>query len=102
MINSIIKRAKERFEKEFVCQIPEHRIMSDHWLAHDKRGMLQREFQDFLETEIRAAVRESLEEVNIEMLKRSWVVPNTDFADGILAYQKHATNKINEILNKKE
>lgn len=38
---------EERFNKEFLCQIPEHAYMSDHIFAHDKDGRLPAEFLNF-------------------------------------------------------
>lgn len=84
MINSIIERAKERFNSKFedsagLWYLPQ--IEKDHIKQNDV-------IQDFLETEIRAAVREVLEEVK-EIV---------DLADT----RKIALTKINEILNEKE
>lgn len=92
MIQSIIERAKERFIKEFVNG-------ADYVECESKY------VQDFLETEIRAAVRETLGKVKYTDAEME------DEYNGILGLgfkvcrndmRRMLNHKINEILNEKE
>lgn len=87
MIQSIIKRVKERFEKQFPKAVYAEMTIQDvssNWKAND-------DIKDFLETEIRAAVKEVLEEVKSEYLRDARQMGEPDF--------RGTFEKINEILN---
>lgn len=97
-LHSLLSEAEKSFDKEFLCQIPEHLAMSDHVFAHDKVGKLPQEFKLFLRTTLKQALQAILEAAPEEKEVHVNLFINEDWERGFNLAREQSLSIIKEYL----
>lgn len=89
---------EQRFNKAFICDIPEHFNMSDHQFRHDIQGKLPKTILDFVKSELASQLQSILNQV--KGLKRPTYrpeithIPNESYNKAIKDVQSIIPNRM--------